>query len=665
MSGLVLGVDVGGTFTDCVAYDPLENTLTVEKVPTTPNDQAAGLLVGLERLGVLQADVEVLVHGFTTGTNAVIERRGAVVGVIATRGFRDVLELRRRDRPHTWGLRETFTPLVPRYLRAEIDERVLADGTPVRAPERAEVERAARKLLAEGAEAVAISLLHSYAHPEHEQQVAEWVRELWPNPYVTASTEVMPEWREFERASAAVLNAFVQPIVHRYLGTLQERAREAGMQAPLLVVRSNGGLMRAADAARLPAFTLLSGPAAGVASAAATARAHNLPRVITYDMGGTSLDVSVVIDGRIQLRNARAIEFGLPLHVPQADITAIGAGGGSIAWIDGGGFLRVGPKSAGADPGPACYGRGGTEPTVTDAHVAVGTIDPRLTIGAGAGVSIDRDAALEALARLGSRLGLDALATAEAILEVANTKMVGALRAMSVQRGLDPRDFVLMPFGGAGPLHLCALIDLLGARGGIIPLTPGVMSAVGCAFADMQHELTRTLNRRLDGLGAGELADAVAVHTAEGEAFFGQPVTVHPSLAMNYVGQTHTIDVPVDAAWGRDELAAAFERVYETRFGRTLPRLPINIESVRSSLVSPRSFEGSPTVASDHVEVPSPERTIRHRGADVSARILRRSEVAGEVAGPAVIVQSDATIFIEPGFSCRSLGTSLNVERVP
>lgn len=663
MTGLVLGVDVGGTFTDCVAYDPSENTLRVEKVPTTPGDQAAGLLVGLERLGVLDADVEVLVHGFTTATNAVIERRGAVVGTISTKGFRDVLELRRRDRPRTWGLRETFTPLVPRYLRTEIEERVAADGTPLAAPRRGDVERAARHLLENGAEAVAISLLHSYAHREHERRVAEWVRELWPNPYVTASTDVMPEWREFERASTAVLNAFVQPIVHRYLATLRERMREGGMRAPLLVVRSNGGLMHADDAARLPAFTLLSGPAAGVASAAATARAHDLPRVITYDMGGTSLDVSVVVDGRIQLRSARSIEFGLPLHVPQADITAIGAGGGSIAWIDGSGFLRVGPRSAGADPGPACYGRGGTEPTVTDAHVAVGTIDPRLTIGSGAGVQIDRDLALESLARLGSRLGLDAVAAAEALLEVANTKMVGALRAMSVQRGLDPRGFVLMPFGGAGPLHLCALIELLGARGGVVPQTPGVMSAVGCAFADMQHELSRTINRPLAAVASGELARAVAEHEAEGVAFLGQRVDVHAALAMNYVGQTHTITVPIEPHWDHDELKAAFESTYELRFGRTLPRLPINVEAVRSSLVAPRRFDATPRVAGGDVDVPDAERPLRHRGQDMTARILRRRDVTGEVAGPAVIVQSDATIFVEPGFVCRPLGEALYVER--
>jgi len=664
----VIGIDVGGTFTDCVLYDSDSGTIEVRKVPTTPGDEARGLLNGIGALDVTPRDVELVVHGFTTATNAVIQRKGAVVGLITTAGFRDILELRRRDRPQTWGMRDSFVPLVPRRLRLEIAERMSHTGKPLVAPRRDEVERVVADLLKLGVEAVAVSFLHAYTNPAHEQQVAAWVRELWPNEYVVAGSEVLGEWREFERTSTAVVNAYVQPVVSSYLLNLRRRLDDASVEAPLLLVRSNGGLMPAEDAARAAVHTILSGPAVGVSAAAALARAHGIDAAISYDMGGTSLDVSLILDGRVQLTNRRSIEFGLPVHVPQADIDAIGAGGGSIAWIDSGGFLRVGPQSAGAEPGPAAYCRGGTEPTVTDAHIALGIIDPELAIGSSAGVRLNRDASLSALEQLGRRLQFDALATAEAVLEVANTKMVGALRAISVQRGHDPRRFVLIPFGGGGGIHACALTRMLGAAGAIVPPFPGVMSAIGCVFADLQHETSHTINRPVESLGDHDLADWIAAHVREGAEFLGADagdLTVLPRVEMNYQGQTHTITVPLSTRPTREEVAKKFEERYRLRFGRTLAHIPAIVEALQTTVVLERSLDQP--AAPRWEEFTSPfqrRRTVHFGGTDVATEVRHRSEISSPLEGPLIIVQSDSTIFIEPGFRCRPLmGGTLMVER--
>lgn len=664
----VIGIDVGGTFTDCVLYDSQSGTIEVRKVPTTPGDEARGLLNGIRALDVAPRSVGLVVHGFTTATNAVIQRKGAVVGLITTAGFRDVLELRRRDRPQTWGMRDTFAPLVPRRLRFEIAERMSHTGESLVAPQRDEVARVVAGLLERGVVAVAVSLLHAYANPAHEQQVAAWVRELWPNKYVAAGSEVLGEWREFERTSTTVVNAYVQPVVSTYLLNLRRQLDDISVEAPLLIVRSNGGLMPAEDAARAAIHTILSGPAVGVSAAAALARAHGIDAAISYDMGGTSLDVSLILDGRVQLTNRRSIEFGLPVHVPQADIDAIGAGGGSIAWIDSGGFLRVGPQSAGAEPGPAAYCRGGTEPTVTDAHIALGIIDPELAIGSAAGVTLDRGASLGALERLGRRLQFDALATAEAVLEVANTKMVGALRAISVQRGHDPRRFVLVPFGGGGGMHVCALIRLLGAAGALVPPFPGVMSAIGCVFADLQHETSHTINRPLGALGDSDLADRIAAHVREGAAFLGveaEKLTVLPRVEMNYLGQTHTITVPLSERPTREEVAKMFEERYGLRFGRTLTHIPTIVEALQTTVVLERAL--AQPAAPRWEEFPVPfrrRRTVHIRGTDVVTEVRHRSEISSPLDGPLIVVQSDATIFVEPGFRCRPMnGGALMVER--
>jgi len=455
---LVIGIDVGGTFTDVFALDEASGACTVGKVPTTRHDPARGVLDGIRAVVAEFGDVATIVHGTTVGTNALIERAGAATGLITTAGFRDVLEMRRRDRPHTWGLWGRFEPVVPRDRRAEINERTLADGS-IRAPvDPADVKAAAQQLQKLGAEALAVVFINSYANAENERRAVEAVRAIWPNAHVTASHEILPEIREFERTSTTVLNAYLQPVVGKYIARLEDGLTAAGAQGKLLIVQSNGGVTGVDTAKRLPVRTALSGPAAGVVAAAHIAASAGFTNVITCDMGGTSFDVSLIANGETSLAAEASIDFGLTVRTPMIEITTIGAGGGSIAFVDGGGILQVGPHSAGAEPGPACYGLGNERPTVTDANVLTGRIDAARPIG-GKIARLDVEASRRAIAtHVGEPLGLDAMAAAEAIIRVANSRMAGAIRLVSIERGHDPRAFVAMPFGGGGALHAGALI---------------------------------------------------------------------------------------------------------------------------------------------------------------------------------------------------------------
>jgi N-methylhydantoinase A len=676
----VIGVDVGGTFTDLFLYDEATGEVTVGKVPSTRGNQSVGFVEGIrERIPL--AEVASVVHGTTVGTNALLERKGARAGLITTRGFRDVLEMRRRDRRQTWGLWGQFVPVIPRDLRLEVGERTLADGTVLEAIDPAEIRAAAQALLAKGCEAVCVVFINAYANPANERAALDALREVWPNEHANCSSAILPEIREFERTSTTAINAYLQPVVGSYLGALETRLKEGGFKGDVLIVQSNGGVMTVDTARALPVRTALSGPAAGVIAAAAIARSAGFPNVITGDVGGTSFDVSLIVDGTPQLAAQTTLDFGLVVRTPMVEISTIGAGGGSIAGIDRGGLLQVGPESAGSDPGPVCYGLGNDRPTVTDANVVMGRINAERPIG-GKLARLDVDAARRAIEeKVAKPLGLDVMAAAEAIVRVANARMAGAIRLVSIERGHDPKRFALMPFGGGGALHACALIREVGLASALVPRFPGVTSAMGCIIADMRHDRVQTINATLDGLDVARLTADVRETAAgltvqldrSGMRFEGVETLVE--LDMSYVGQTHTVAVPLALPDGRDltatDVRAAFEAAYRGAYGRLLDGLPMRLLNLRTAVVGRRPAFDLSTLAPQGGSIEGARRGARRiwaEGAWHEAAVLDRLALpAGAVIpGPAVLEQPDTTIVVEPDMAARvdALG-NLVIERKP
>ncbi|MFM0117660.1 hydantoinase/oxoprolinase family protein [Paraburkholderia sp. RL18-101-BIB-B] len=670
---IVVGVDVGGTFTDLFVLDEKAGTARVVKVPSTRGEEARGFMNGIERIGAPGDDsgergagaIATIVHGTTVGTNALLERKVARTGIITTAGFRDVLEMRRRDRPRTWGLRGSFEPVVPRDLRLEVNERVLADGTLHTPVDLAQVRAAARDLLERGCEAVCVFFINAYANPLNEAQAVEAVRAIWPNANVTAATEVLPEIREFERCSTATLNAALQPVVGGYLTRLEGDLKAHGFRGELLVVQSNGGIMSRQTACDVPVRTALSGPAAGVIACAAIGRAAGYPNLVTGDMGGTSFDVSLVANGEASLSAQTSIDFGMVVRAPMIQIETIGAGGGSIASVDAGGLLQVGPESAGSVPGPACYGRGNLRPTVTDANVLLGRIAADRPLGGGLLAQMDVGKAHEAISEhVGAPLGLNAHAAAEAILTVANAKMAGAIRLVSIERGHDPREFAYMPFGGGGALHVCAMMREVGTTTGIVPRFPGVTSAIGCVIADMRHDAVQTLNRALADLDVEDLrarvagmADACQARLdSAGVAF--EAVRESIELDMLYVGQSHTVrvEVPRDAL-ERADIGAAFEAAYRAAYGRALGGIAVRILNLRYARIGVRPKFDLAVLAPKATAMPPSLGTqaVFHAGKWWDATRFARLDlpVDATVDGPAILEQGDTTIWLEPGFSGR------------
>ncbi len=656
----VIGVDVGGTFTDVFVLDETTGKVEISKVPSTRGDQSVGFMAGIRAKVADLASVATVVHGTTVGTNALLERKGARTGIITTRGFRDVLEMRRRDRPTTWGLWGMFEPVVPRDLRLEVAERVLADGTVREAVDLDAVRAAARALLEKGCQAVAVIFVNAYANDANERAAAAVVREVWPNPHVSISTELLPEIREFERASTTALNAYLQPPVGSYLERLENRLKEGGSDAQILIVQSNGGVMSVESARRRPVRTALSGPAAGVIACQAVAVAAGFPNVITCDMGGTSFDVSLIANGEAALAAQTSIDFGMVVRTPMIEIVTIGAGGGSIAGLDRGGLLQIGPESAGSDPGPVCYGNGNTRPTVTDANVVMGRIDAERPIGGGKN-KLDVAAAKAAIeAHVGKPLGLDVMAAAEAIVRVANARMAGAIRLVSIERGHDPRDFAIMPFGGGGSLHVSALMREVGLGRALVPRFPGVTSALGCVIADMRHDFVRTVNRALDQIDMPALAKQAREAEAEGGALLDAAGvrfasrSVRLALDMHYLGQTHTISVPLEADdFSAAGVMAAFEGAYEAAFGRTLKGVAAKVLNLRVAAIGHRPKFDLRTMAPTATDLPaSRRRQVWMEGAWHDTAIHPRLDlpVGTKVAGPAILEQPDTTILVEPGF---------------
>ncbi len=668
----VVGVDVGGTFTDAFFLDEQAGGYEVAKVPSTPQDQSIGMRAGLARRLADLGQITTIVHGTTVGTNALLERKGARTGVITTRGFRDVLEMRRRDRPRTWGLWGTFEPLVPRDLRLEVDERVLADGSVHTPVDTAQVREAARTLLARGAQSLCIFFINSYANAANEMAAGAAAREVWPNPHVSVAAEILPEIREFERASTTSLNAYLQPPLGNYLERLQSGLQESGFDGQILIVQSNGGVMSLDTARELPIKTALSGPAAGVIAGAHIGRSAGFANLITCDMGGTSFDVALVAGGESTLAAQTAIDFGMVVRTPMIEITTIGAGGGSIAHVDRGGLLQVGPHSAGSDPGPACYGLGNERPTVTDANLLTGRINAASPIG-GKLARLDEQAASEAIARhVAGPLGLEVLDAAEAIIRVANARMAGAIRLVSVERGHDPKKFALMPFGGGGALHAGALLEEVGLARALIPRFPGVTSALGCVIADMRHDRVHTLNTMLATLDLNAL-DAEMVRSADaGEALLARAdvaierIEHQFELDMLFLGQTHTVSVPLalevgDGTTGvtRELIREAFDTAYRAAFGRLLQNIPVKVLNLRVTVVGVRpKFDLSILAPAPDARIEDSrrgERRVWVSGAWHSAGIYERLALpcGATVRGPAVLEQPDTTVFVDPGLDAR------------
>jgi len=664
---MIAGIDVGGTFTDLIVVEPASGEVRIAKVPTTVENQAFGVIAALDAAAVAPAALETIVHGTTTTTNAMLERKIATVGLITTRGFRDVLELGRRTRPTPYGLKGRFVPLIERRFRLEVDERVDAEGEVLVPLAEAQVEAAARQLLALGAESVVIHFLHSYVNAAHEARAAEIVRGLWPNRYVTAGHTVVAEYREYERGTTAAVNAAIQPVLHRYIERLQSELAARGFRRDLLVMQGNGGTVSSTIVAEHAVATVMSGPASGVIAAAATAmqagaRPGEFGNVVTYDMGGTSSDVALVLGGQPAVSSDLELEYAMPIHVPMIDVHTIGAGGGSIASVDASGMLRVGPESAGATPGPICYARGGTRPTITDANVVLGRLDPDRLLAVDHGVSL---ATIEAalVQQVGAPLGLDATAAALAIVRVANDRMAGAIRMVSLARGHDPRDFALFAFGGAGPLHAAALARELGIPKVLIPARPGLTNALGCLVADLRHDFVATVNQPLEALAPGRVAEVFATQIASGRALLEREnvavelvETLHRA-DMQFQGQSHILPVAIaSTAITIDELRAAFAAAYWKRFGVELPEIRPVLVNLHTAVIGKRKPVSLAAIAAAKPKATLEEakRTTRPVWFDTAFHAtpiyVREHLPAGACfEGPAIVEQLDCTTVIEPG----------------
>ena len=657
------GIDIGGTFTDLLLYEESAGgqRLLIAKIPTTVENQANGVLAAVRSTGVEIGSIDLIVHGTTATTNAILERRIARVGLITTAGFRDSLELGRRTRPKPYGMTGTFEPLIAREHRLEVAERLDARGTVLTALDEAAVRVAVERLVAANCEALVIHFLHSYANPAHELRAAEIAREVWPNAYITVGSELLSEYREYERGTTASVNAAVQPIIDRYVRRLSDALKAEGYKRDLLIMNGNGGTVAATLVAREAAKTVMSGPASGVMAAAATLAASGLSNAITYDMGGTSTDVALIAGGTPEVSAELSIDYGLPIHVPMVDVRTVGAGGGSIASLNAAGMLKIGPESAGANPGPIAFGRGGARPTITDANVVLGRLpSTRLTAVANA---VDIAAIRDVIARdIGGPLGLSTEAAAEAIIALANVHMAGAIRMVSLSRGFDPRDFVLFAFGGAGPLHAVALARELGIPEVLVPARPGMTNALGCLVADLRQDFVQTLNGPLEQINEATASAILAEHARRGteiNATYGDIVEtqVLHSADMQFRGQTHLIRVALPGARiNRAELQSLFEAAYFARFQVELPEIKAQLVNLNTSVVGkrqpfPLSALLDPALRADSVAAAATGmRDIYAGGRWHRATIYQREKlpIGGIVTGPAVIEQLDATTVIEP-----------------
>ncbi len=660
-----LGIDVGGTFTDLLLFDERSGAMRLLKTPSTPSDQSIGILEGIQQLiaetGVVASDIAALLHGTTVSTNIVLEEKGAKVGLLVTENFEQVLHLARSQTPGPlagWIIMQKPDPLADLELTRGIRERISARGDVVTPLDEPSTRGAVRELIELGAEAITVSLMHSYANPQHERRVKAIIEETAPEMSVSLSSEILPEFREYERTLVTVMNAYVRPSMRRYLHGFEEKLRAIQFQPIVNIVRSDGGLMSVERAGQSPVHTMLSGPAGGVSGAAFMASLAGHPHALGFDMGGTSTDVSLIQDGKPTISRQTAIGY-YPIKVPSVDVHSVGAGGGSIAHVPMTGALRVGPESAGAMPGPACYGKGGDRPTVTDANVVLGRLPPRLL---GGKMVLDSKAAEEAVAKVARALGLDLHQAAQGILDIVNENMLGALRLVTVQKGLDPRDFALVAFGGAGPLHGNAMAMLAGCYPAIVPPTPGVLSALGFLYSDVKNEFAQTFVRTIDEADPTQIGDILTKLGRDARAWLGEEgieashQRVSYEADVRYFRQGYEFSLEFDpdrlGSGALDDLVARFGSAHERIYGFKLdfPVEVVNLRAVEVGAVQkinlPKFEKEGPDAAAAVVE--------QHRayfdGSFSSVNVYDRARLraGNRVHGPAIVVQMDATTVIHP-----------------
>jgi N-methylhydantoinase A len=666
---LRIGVDTGGTFTDVCAFDDETGKLHVRKVSSTPDDPGRAIVQGVDEIlgqighGAI-GDISYFAHGTTVGTNALLTARGVRTGVITTQGFRDLLELGRGRRPAMYDPQaDKAEPFAPRHLRFEVDERVRHNGQIERPLNEDHVRQAAQELRAQEVDAIAVCLLYSYIHPGHERRIREIVHEEYPGVYVSISSDVLPEFREFERLSTVVTNAYIGPVVFQYLARLREILAEKGLTAAPYVTQSNGGIIPFATAEAMPVRLVLSGPSTGVVGAAQICNAAGFPNIITFDMGGTSSDISLVQDGKPKVTAGMELD-GRPIRSPMLDIHTVGAGGGSLGWIDSGGHLRVGPQSAGAYPGPACYGNG-TDAAVTDANVVLRMLNPEYLLNGQ--MKIDRSLSVNALQRLAEPLNLSVEESAIGMLRVVTANMARAIRVVSVQRGYDPRDYTLVPFGGAGPLHASRLARELGMTQVVVPETPGAQSAMGLLMTDIKTDYMRTQRTTVGAQTASLLAatfDGLSEQAAEWFDREGVPVEgrgIARRLDMRYQGQNFELAVELPEGLdvvkdGVDEIIEAFHQAHERVYGYRTPEATIEAvtfraeargEAPRVELYTSPLGDKNPEAA----HIGTRESCFDPASGYERVRVYDRSLLVpgNTITGPAIVEQMDTTTVLLPG----------------
>lgn len=669
-----LAIDIGGTFTDATLIDEETGEVSIAKVLTTPSDPSQGFMQAAERAlaegGVEAGEVTFVVHATTVATNAIIEGKIARSGFVTTDGFRDLLEIARQVRPTLYDTQfEKAKPLVPRDRAVVVRERLGPTGEVLRALEDDSVREAAAILKREGVESVAVCLLHAYVNAEHEQRVGQILAEELPGIPISLSSEVAPEFREYLRASTTVINAVIRPVVERYLLGIESRLADAGVRAKLLVMQSSGGIFGSDAASVRPVFMVESGPAAGVIASAHLGETLGRPDILSFDMGGTTAKVGLIQGGRPSVTKDYNVGghagagiggmslSGYPVRTPVVDLVEIGAGGGSIAWVDSGGLLRVGPQSAGADPGPVCYRRGGVEPTVTDANVVLGRLNPRYFLGGEIGLDIE--AAARAIEEHCAKpLGLSVTDAANGIVEIANAAMVNALHLISVQRGYDPRDFVLVGFGGAGPVHANALARDAEMPTLLIPRSPGIFSATGLLTTDLKRDTAATIMRRLDDLDHDEVTttfvhlEAAGRAELEREGLGGEAIEFLRQIDLRYVGQSFELTIPAG-----DNLLERFHAEHDRTYGFAAPSEPVEVVSLRLTSIGRIAKPPARRLEPGGAPEPKERRPVyfAEAGDYVDCPIYDRYALAAGAAfaGPAVVEEFDSTTVVHPGFAVR------------
>ena len=658
----VLGIDVGGTFTDLIYVDKENNIIEFAKVPTSSENQAFGVMDAIKKAKLKLDQVKLIVHGTTTTTNALLERKLSKTGLITTKGFKDVIELGRRTRPNSYGMHGKFVPIISRDLRCEVSERVDARGNVITVLDEIEVKNTAEKLLELGCESIVIHFLHSYANNHHELRALEIISNFWPNNYITMGHSLLSENREYERGVTAVINASVQPILEKYLKKLENELSIANYKNELLVMNGNGGTISSKMVVNEAAKTVMSGPASGVIAAAHTGQSSGINNIITYDMGGTSTDVALIIGNQPSVSSDLEVEYGMPVHVPMVDVRTVGAGGGSIAKLSLAGLLEVGPESAGSVPGPICYGHGGTIPTISDANLLLGRLNISKIISDTDKVSID-DIKKIFYNNLSKGLLLDEIKTAEAVIKIANTKMAGAIRMVSISLGVDPRDFTLFAFGGAGPLHASSLAKELGIPKVLIPARPGITNALGCVVADLRQDFTKTLNMPIDKVNIQDLhslfedQEKRGIESIKKQGLELTNISSSFSLDMQFIGQTHILRIDLPNSYpDKDYLQKSFEKSYLNRFKVRLSEIKANIVNANTTVQGHKvPFDISLLNNKLDKRLNLNDALLEYKKVYFKDKFLStpiysrdRMPFEFEIKGPAIIEQMDTTTLIEP-----------------